>query len=288
MQAMAQTYSGQLQQPITFTLAGTPEGRAIAAFRAVVESGCLRVKTVIPVELSRALRRLYLQIDHLINQGGKQDLPWRCLSYRAQIEANRLRVNHWRDEQAKVEQEMIRHHQYAHQHMMQQMGLPAHFTSTMFYQQPHDVEDLAHHQQRQKQNLIRLPAQATDNPMAGQRLPVLAKSYKVHNQALDSITGSQRRKSSSKHETKRPNALLPRSGQSMQFSFAATSDAALQGFEAKTLHTGRQVNTQGQHSKQVTTSISVAANAKATNMNDLTGSVLKHNGFTVINVDQSC
>jgi hypothetical protein len=107
-----------------FDLATTPEGAAIMAFQDVLDSGCLQINTSLPVELSRALRHLYMQIDHLINQGSRSEPQWRCMSYGAQITAHRIRVEKWKEQQARAQQEMARQQQLANIQVMQQMGLP--------------------------------------------------------------------------------------------------------------------------------------------------------------------
>lgn len=238
MQALAQNAIPDIKQPMAMTLSGTPEGRAIAAFRAVVESGCLRITAVMPLELSRALRRLYLQIDHLINQGTKKDQPWRCLSYHAQIEANKIRVSQWKEEQWKAEQEMVRQHQQSHQQAMRQMGLPAHFTSTMFYKQPQDPSARAASSRRQGHHLIRLPVQAMERSVAGlQARPGGHGNYHGLPSSGDPAASapSDRHRLMAKQAANGITTLLPRSGQSMQFSFPPSSDATLQEFGAQSL-----------------------------------------------------
>ena len=93
---------------IHFDMANTPEGMAIKSFQSVLDSGCLQVNGILPVELSRALRRLYMQIDHLINQGVKDNTNWQCMSYGAQINAQKTRVEKWKEAHAKAEDEMMR------------------------------------------------------------------------------------------------------------------------------------------------------------------------------------
>ena len=107
-----------------FDLARTPEGAAIVAFQEVLDSGCLHLNCSLPMELSRALRHLYIQIDHLINQGSRNEPQWRCMSYGSQITAHRIRVEKWKEQQARAQQEMARQQQLANIQVMQQMGLP--------------------------------------------------------------------------------------------------------------------------------------------------------------------
>lgn len=102
----------------------TQEGMAIRAFQQMLESGCLQMNAVFPQELTRALRHLYMQIDHLINQGAKSEPQWQCMSYGAQIAANKGRVEKWREAQSRAQEEMARQQQLAQQQVMQQMGLP--------------------------------------------------------------------------------------------------------------------------------------------------------------------
>lgn len=114
----------QIPPTIQFDLATTPEGAAIIAFQEVLDSGCLRLNCSLAIELSRALRHLYMQIDHLINQGSRSEPQWRCMSYGAQITAHKIRVEKWKDQQARAQQEMARQQQLANIQVMQQMGLP--------------------------------------------------------------------------------------------------------------------------------------------------------------------
>ena len=85
-------------------LADTPEGKAIAAFRDVVESGCLQVNVVLPADLAGAVRHLYVQIDQLINQGGKPPREaWQPMSYAAQIHAHEMRLEQYREQQLRAQ-----------------------------------------------------------------------------------------------------------------------------------------------------------------------------------------
>ena len=92
---------------IHFDLAKTPEGAAIMAFEDVLYSGCLRINTSLPTELSRALQVLYAQIEHL-TQAHRSEQQWRCMSYGAQITAHQIRVEKWKEQQARAQQEMTR------------------------------------------------------------------------------------------------------------------------------------------------------------------------------------
>ncbi|QIW97568.1 hypothetical protein AMS68_003086 [Peltaster fructicola] len=196
----------------------TPEGRAISAFRAVVESGCLRANSVLPLKLAKAVRLLYMQIDHLINQNNKVQPPWRCLSYVAQIEANRIRVEKWREAQAKAQEEMIRQQQLSHQQMMRQMGLPDHLTSTMFYHQSGDHETPEHERRNSSTDLLAL---SVEEPR-----PAAARNASLSRSASTETPHPE-------HGKVGPSAgYLPRSGQSMTFSFAPETAAAIHAFGA--------------------------------------------------------
>jgi hypothetical protein len=108
---------------IEMPLATTPEGVAIQSFHSVLNSGCLQVNVKLPVELARALRHLYMQIDHLINQGAKEDHSmWFCMSYSAQIAAHNARVNRWKEAQSRVQEEIQRQQAMHNQQMMANMG----------------------------------------------------------------------------------------------------------------------------------------------------------------------
>ena len=50
---------------IPFDLAKPPEGAAFTALEDVLHSGCLKINTLLPIDMSRALRDLYSQIEHL-------------------------------------------------------------------------------------------------------------------------------------------------------------------------------------------------------------------------------
>jgi len=108
---------------IRIDLAQTPEGAAIAAFQEVLAAGCLQVNAQLPLPLSRALRRLYVQIDQLINQGARNESQWRCMSYGAQIAAHRTRAEKVKIMQVRAQQDFLRQQHNAQQQLTQQMGL---------------------------------------------------------------------------------------------------------------------------------------------------------------------
>lgn len=212
----------------------TPEGRAISAFRAVVESGCLRVNSVMPLKLAKALRLLYMQIDHLINQNGKDQSPWRPLSYVAQIEANKVRVGKWKDAQIRAQEEMIRQQQLSHQQMMRQMGLPDHFTSTMFYHQSGDHETSEQERRNSSTDLVRLPTHPRPNPSSLSRnLPQSGLAHGSHPAVTTPVPSGGVPPAESDRSKPGSTSFLPRSGQSMKFSFAPGSTAAIQAFGAQ-------------------------------------------------------
>ena len=108
---------------IQMDLAKTVEGNAINAFQDVLEAGCLQVNAELPTELTRALRHLYMQIDQLINQGSRNEAPWQCMSYSAQIAAQKVRVQKAVEAEARMREEVTRQQELAHVHLMQQMGV---------------------------------------------------------------------------------------------------------------------------------------------------------------------
>ncbi|KAH9843247.1 hypothetical protein Tdes44962_MAKER07567 [Teratosphaeria destructans] len=110
--------------PVLIKADTTPEGQAVKSFQEVIDSGCLQVNAVLPVELTEALRHLYMQIDQLINQGSKKEEKWACMSYGAQIAAHRTRVEKAKEAHAKAQEEIARQNQISHQLVLQQMGLP--------------------------------------------------------------------------------------------------------------------------------------------------------------------
>jgi hypothetical protein len=105
-------------------LSKTNEGKAIAAFRRVVESGCLQVNTILPEELSSALRRLYVQIDVLINQTTKPEPQWVPMAYGPQIRAHEVKLERHLEHQARLQQEIQNQQQLADRRMAQQMSVP--------------------------------------------------------------------------------------------------------------------------------------------------------------------
>lgn len=248
---------------IRIDLVRTPEGAAIAAFQAVLDSGCLQVNALLPAALTRSLRRLYMQIDHLINQGSRNESQWQCMSYGAQIAAQKVRVEKWKIAHAKAQQEMVRQQQLAQQQVMQQMGIPQHQRSMTVEQaqQQHAMElerkralrDAAQqpHLTQYITNPLRLNSQTTASPTGHAHSVQHANDVctgspganEVNGQVeypngLPSEAGSADNPSIQLNKTNSfmPN-FLPRSGQSMKFSFAPQSELALQTFGAQAFPT---------------------------------------------------
>ena len=262
---------------VQFDLAKTPEGAAIIAFQDVLDSGCLQLNTALPTELCRALRHLYMQIDHLINQGSRTEPRWRCMSYGAQITAHKIRVEKWKEQQAKAQEEMARQHQLANLQVMQQMGLPPNIPRVPMTaeqaQQAHAIElerrrDMHHAaQQPHLTKYITTPmsmnsaAAGTSNasgPTNTARLANTSGMPKTSGPVASPINGTSAKSptaglgpsnvprsslkapvpsspadpqdgSIDKIKVYMPN-YLPRSGQSMKFSFAPNSELALKAF----------------------------------------------------------
>lgn len=190
-------------------LSETPEGKAIAAFRDVVESGCLQVNVVLPADLASAVRHLYVQIDQLINQGGKPPLePVQPMSYSAQIKAHEARLETWREQQSRRQQAMGQPGLYP---MYNTMAPPGHAHQMQFSNQMHgDRRRSTPHGAGQfhSSNAPRtsLPAgfagsSSSPGPGGFAGSPPMTANYR-----------------------------LPRSGQTMNFSFPPDNPAAIQAF----------------------------------------------------------
>lgn len=224
-----------LQPPVfKIDLDNTPEGKAIAAFRRVVESGCLQLNVRMPQQLSDAVCHLYMQIDKLINQqGNRGQAEYQPMSYSAQINANRVRVAKWREQEA--------HMFYQHQQMMQQMAM--HPQQNGQWQGPHPQDPMAHHNGRRRSRSHRshrsshgLPGSAgpspspmnagqggrfptprsqTGTPVQGQLPPNFPPSGDGHPPNGANLTKMQIY-----------TAALPMSGQKMKFSFMPDNQQA--------------------------------------------------------------
>lgn len=270
--AVATPQSDQPSSSGFLGLEETREGRTIAAFQQVLASGCLCMNAVVPVELGKALSRLYLQIHHLISDTPRIQPEWRCVSYGAQIEANRVIVARWKDAQERATQEMIREQQLAHQTVMRQMGLPPQSTATMFFQQPHDPHATDAERRNNSQNLVRLPTHprpfANPSP-AIYGGPGSSAAYFTSQMPFDAFHGNGQWRGQAHPANSNialppasmPHGLpaaqqtngfpqmpqganglpfarmrqympgyLPRSGQSMKFSFVPNNEAAIHAF----------------------------------------------------------
>ncbi|KAK4545519.1 hypothetical protein LTR36_002869 [Oleoguttula mirabilis] len=252
-----------LPPPLQIRADSTPEGLAIKAFQHVLESGCLQVNGMLPQELTGALRHLYMQIDHLINQGAKSEPQWQCMSYAAQIAANKVRVDKWRDSQAKAQEEMARQTQLAQQQVMQQMGLPTQqpgqLTSTQA-QHAHAVElerrRSAQHAAQQPYlsqhhlNPLLLGSQPPGTPAGfapsqspvngnqhGSRAPTPNGAASTPNGVPSSPANSNSQQHMEKVKMYMPG-FMPRTGAQMKFSFAPKSDQAVKLFGSQAFPTG--------------------------------------------------
>ena len=106
---------------VHFDLAKTPEGPAIMALEDVLHSGCLRINTSLPTELSRALQVLYVQIEHL-TQPHRNEPRWQYISYRDQITAHGIRLEQCKEALAEAQKEMaLQRQQFSTTEFAQQM-----------------------------------------------------------------------------------------------------------------------------------------------------------------------
>ena len=245
-------------EEICVDVAKTPEYAAVAAFQDVIDCGVLQVNALLPIELSRALRHLYMQIDHLINQGSRNEPPWQCMSYGAQITAQKIRVDKWKDAQAKAQEEMARQQHLAQQQVMQQMGIPQQARSHMTAEQAQNAHAIELERRRSRQhaaqqphlthyltNPLKLNSQPTTAPNRPAPSPSPVKRTSANSPgavpASAPPTNAQNGMSPQpsladgkpfqldKMKLYMPN-YLPRSGQSMKFSFAPHSELALKAF----------------------------------------------------------
>lgn len=247
---------------IQMDLASTPEGNAIKAFQAVLYSECLRVNVRLPAKLASALRKLYMQIDLLINQGEREPkADWQCMSYQAQISAQQTRVDRWKDHQAKVLEETQRQQSLANQNIMAQMGLPPqHYAMTAAQAELQHAIELetrraqAHaHQQpyirQQHLNPLQLgahssgppggcvPSQPPNNSMRPSSAgPLSGKSDAVAQLMPQNGTPTTQTSSSPGVQLDKMKlyvpGYLPRSGNQMKFSFSPQNETAVQAFGA--------------------------------------------------------
>lgn len=131
--------------PGNFDYMASEEGQTIIAFQKVLDCGALQVGGVVPERLAAALSKLYLQIDKLINQNVREKQPWQPMSYTAQINAQRHRVEEWLAQEARHQQALAdMYAQRDRQH--QQMQLPARPGSSAAFpqQRVHQFQFQAH------------------------------------------------------------------------------------------------------------------------------------------------
>ncbi|PPJ52401.1 hypothetical protein CBER1_10424 [Cercospora berteroae] len=233
---------------IEMNLVDTPEGLAIRKFQLVLDSGCLQVNTLLPVELARALRLLYMQIDNLINQGRTDEKgTWYCMSYGAQFAAHQTRLNHFKETEARLQQEAALLHQQHHQQVMAQMGLNPQTT-------PINADEVQHHhameleRRRNAQHAQQQPYMASQhlNPLQlGSHPPTPQQNgpspspapgqqgspvnVKPEDGASPDVNGAPQKNHLEKVKMYMPG-FLPRSGQSMNFSFPPKVTEALEAF----------------------------------------------------------
>ncbi|OQO01006.1 hypothetical protein B0A48_13249 [Cryoendolithus antarcticus] len=214
--------------PIEYSLAGTPEERAIKAMRKVIESSCIQVNALLPQDLSDALRRLYMQIHAMINQENNRNPEWRPMSYAAQIEAHAARLQRHRHYILAQQNGMYAQHA-AHQQAMQQQqmgmpqmpngspghtGFPGHGPPLQQHPpgapRPRNGPSLQQQQQQQQQQ---------------QRHHQRQHQHQHQQRALRTVPSQ-----STPPDTNPPRARLPFSGQSLQFSFDHQNPAAYEAF----------------------------------------------------------
>lgn len=240
-------------------LSKTVEGAAIAAFQDVLDSRCLQVNAKLPTELARALRVLYRQIDTMINQGPRNEPPWQCLSYGAQIAAHRLRMEEWNAARSRVAVEAQRQQSIAEQTVLQQMGIfPT--RSAMMEEQIQRDRALELERRRNAQQAVQQPHLSASimNPISLAE-QITARATAANNSAPPQVNGFQPQAapghpgpsnmpantsnttpvhsspsitgglSPDKLQSLASN-LFSRSGQSMRFSFAPNSELAVKAF----------------------------------------------------------
>jgi hypothetical protein len=238
-QSLASTLNGQ-PPPKMPDLNDTPEGKAIAAFRDVVESGCLQVNLILPADLADAVSRLYLQIDHLINQGNRvqPEPPYKPVAYSAQIIAHQKRLDRFKDDQARRQQAAVQqglHPMYG----MAPPGMPGGYPQNAPFQQHMYAPPAG-----RRRSTPQVPGQPHVHLSQRVSLPPGAHgpsqspsngTFAGNSPALPGAPRPDGPQGLSDEEKMRlmyaPNLRLPRSGQMMNFSFAhAQNPAALQAF----------------------------------------------------------
>ncbi|KAK4507344.1 hypothetical protein PRZ48_001079 [Zasmidium cellare] len=256
---------------IHMDLAQTPEGVAIKKFQSILDSACLQVNAILPIELSRALRHLYMQIDHLINQGPKNNENWQPMSYGAQIKSHKAQVDRVKENDAKAREEVARQQQIANQHMMEQLNLhPPQVIPSSTGDQDHALElerrrSKQHAQaqpyiSQQHLNPLQLGPRSSATPTAngpspppsrdgangrqpaaaGSTTPAPGPPSASAGSPIDGDPNDPNSKAGQVHLDKMKlymPGFLPRSGQSMKFSFAPHSDAAVRAFGTESFPT---------------------------------------------------
>ncbi|KAI7203326.1 hypothetical protein KC352_g18812, partial [Hortaea werneckii] len=254
--------------PFQIRMESTPEGVAIKAFQHVLDSGCLQVNAMLPIELTTALRHLYMQIDHLINQGAKNEPEWQCMSYGAQIAANRIRVEKWKEAQARAHEEIARQQQLSHQVMMRSMGLaqpqpeqpPLTAEQRRAQEQAREIEldrrrsmQLALQQPQVSANMLN-PMQFSNQPHIAPAAASHASSPRpsvsqprYHSQpGSPAVGGTPNANGKSADQVKMyPPNLTPRSGASMKFSFPPPNAEAARAFGADAFPSNGQTHVNG-------------------------------------------
>ncbi|RMY70023.1 hypothetical protein D0863_06072 [Hortaea werneckii] len=254
--------------PFQIRMESTPEGVAIKAFQHVLDSGCLQVNAMLPIELTTALRHLYMQIDHLINQGAKNEPEWQCMSYGAQIAANRVRVEKWKEAQARAHEEMARQQQLSHQSMMRSMGIaqpqpeqpPLTAEQRRAQEQAREIEL---DRRRSMQLALQQPQVSANmlNPMQFSNQPHIAPAAASHassprpsgsqtrhrsQPASPAVGGTPNSNGKSADQVKMyPPNLTPRSGASMKFSFPPPNAEAARAFGADAFPSNGQMHING-------------------------------------------
>lgn len=253
--------------PFHVRLESTPEGVAIKSFQQVLDSGCLQVNAMLPTVLTTALRHLYMQIDHLINQGSKPEPRWQCMSYGAQITANRARVAKWKDAQIRVQAEMDRQQHLANQALLRQMGLappppgaPPPMTPEqqradaqareieldrrrsmqLAMQQPQVSANMLTPMQFTNQPPINPPTSHAPSPRPATTAPTSQRHSQPASPALGGANPQGYRSPSNANGSAKPaekvrmytSNLTPRSGAAMQFSFPQPHAEAADGTSA--------------------------------------------------------
>ncbi|KAI7265524.1 hypothetical protein KC332_g13107 [Hortaea werneckii] len=223
---------------------------------------------MLPIELTTALRHLYMQIDHLINQGAKNEPEWQCMSYGAQIAANRIRVEKWKEAQVRAHEEMARQQQLSHQAMMRSMGLaqpqpeqpPLTAEQRRAQEQAREIEldrrrsmQLALQQPQVSANMLN-PMQFSNQPHITPAAASHASSPRLsgsqprhHSQPASPAVGSTPNSNgkNADHVKMYPPNLTPRSGASMKFSFPPPNAEAARAFGADTFPSNGQMHVNG-------------------------------------------